>query len=503
MPHGTEASRQQRRRSSSATRAVPEPSDGDETPFSSPAAEHSTMGREEEGGDGDDDDDDEVMLAEQSHPIQQLQLQQQHVFEGRSYPTYQDMVDAKRRRNERVLADSGLLDAADKVRSAATAAAHRRVTPPGSTRPNKKKKRTAADDAALHQQKRKSNRLAGIEADGRYVEDERAGRFSIAAAAVTASSRAGTDAGRASSAAVPNDEHYRGRLNDGSALSIGEAVQTPGGSRKWLSDDDNEEEAVAAAAAADAERFVREDVSEAARDCAVLVASPSRKNGSNSSSPSSSALLERVQKLRVDDDACVAKVTPDRIYGIAVHPTPRSLLVCAGDKSGHVGIWKVPPVEDGRNEIDAETVRAPPGNRHLFRLHAGAASCLQWTPSGSKLYSASYDGTVRCLDLQSESFEQVFATYDGSDEYRSYAGYNLDNAGHRYWTQYACLDPRTAAEQCLFVSTSDGTAMHVDLRAANGRGRVTFHEELSEKKINTLRYARMGYREIGRARRCV
>jgi len=48
-----------------------------------------------------------------------------------------------------------------------------------------------------------------------------------------------------------------------------------------------------------------------------------------------------------------------------------------------------------------------------------------------------------------------------------------------------CPDPRNASDQCFFMSTSYGTAMHVDLRVGNGK--LTFHEDLSEKKINTLR----------------
>lgn len=37
---------------------------------------------------------------------------------------------------------------------------------------------------------------------------------------------------------------------------------------------------------------------------------------------------------------------------------------------------------------------------------------------------------------------------------------------------------------CFFLSTSEGTVMHIDLRS---KGEVTFDQKLSEKKINTVR----------------
>ena len=37
---------------------------------------------------------------------------------------------------------------------------------------------------------------------------------------------------------------------------------------------------------------------------------------------------------------------------------------------------------------------------------------------------------------------------------------------------------------CFFLSTSEGTVMHIDLRT---KGEVTFDQALSEKKINTVR----------------
>jgi hypothetical protein len=74
--------------------------------------------------------------------------------------------------------------------------------------------------------------------------------------------------------------------------------------------------------------------------------------------------------------------------------------------------------------------------------------------------------------------------YDDSVIYWDQLGWGLDK-GYKYWMQYVSPDHRNANDQCFFLSTLVGTAMHVDLRV--GKEQLTFHEKLSEKKINMLR----------------
>ena len=49
----------------------------------------------------------------------------------------------------------------------------------------------------------------------------------------------------------------------------------------------------------------------------------------------------------------VAKVTPTRIFSLAIHPTESKLLVAAGAKWGGVGLWDV---NDTTSETDGVTV---------------------------------------------------------------------------------------------------------------------------------------------------
>lgn len=402
-------------------------------------------------------DDDDVVPAEHQDEVVEEEEDDDNVnngytFEGVTYSTYQEMVNAKRKRNQQVLVDSGLLEAGG---------VHQR---------NKKKnKAPSSQDAAARKRKslntteetterRKSNRLAGLDSDGKFIEDERGGRFLVSTLDGDGKVRTASTVDSSMNHGAETVEFYRDRINDGSSLSVKQAVENIG--TKWLNDK----------SVSNAETFVRTVLSPQVNNTLPIV--PTLRP------PSTESSIDRILALEVDDEDLVAKVTPDRIYGIATHPTRDKLIVCAGDKGGHVGIWDVDKGPESDNN---------PGNAtHLFRVHKGAACCLQWTDSGAALVSASYDGTVRCFDVASEKVDEVFATYDSQSMFADKLGFGLDS-GHKFWTQYVCLDRRYNSEKCFFVSTSVGTVMHIDLRLPEA-GRITFHEELSEKKINTVRY---------------
>lgn len=117
----------------------------------------------------------------------------------------------------------------------------------------------------------------------------------------------------------------------------------------------------------------------------------------NSATPTTNTDIgNHLHKIRCDDPRNVAKVTPDRIYSVTAHPSSSTLLSCAGDKSGHVGLWRVDSVEDENDGV------------YLFRPHKSPVNALEWDAQGHHLYSFSYDGTVRCMDPVKEVFTEVF-----------------------------------------------------------------------------------------------
>ena len=178
-----------------------------------------------------------------------------------------------------------------------------------------------------------------------------------------------------------------------------------------------------------------------------------------------------MQDLGVDDDELVAKVTPDRIYSVAPHPSKNNLIVAAGDKQGYLGLWNVNGKGGGISSNDGV---------HLFRPHTRPVNTLHWTNAGAGLISSSYDGTVRYFDVEHERFDEIFATNEETDN---------------FYTQYLELDHRSSTQDAFFLSTSIGSVMHIDRRlgtnSSRGRGGngggITFHAQLSDKKINSVR----------------
>ncbi|KAL7425352.1 hypothetical protein ACHAXM_005531 [Skeletonema potamos] len=185
--------------------------------------------------------------------------------------------------------------------------------------------------------------------------------------------------------------------------------------------------------------------------------SPNSVRNISENSITSETLQSNLDALSVEDpDTSVAKVTPERIYSVACHPNPNHIIACAGDKQGHLGVEAKQEEESSSDGV------------HLFKPFNGAVSSLTWNQCGTSLLAASYDGSVRSFDVEKQVFKEVFATYSDDDIYKDKLGYG----------------------ECFFLSTSEGSVMHVDLRF---KGKVTFDQTLSESKINSVSSHPNGY----------
>ncbi|KAH7935939.1 hypothetical protein HPB52_015241 [Rhipicephalus sanguineus] len=102
--------------------------------------------------------------------------------------------------------------------------------------------------------------------------------------------------------------------------------------------------------------------------------------------------LDRMMDVNVDD-MVVQKVVSARITAMAVHPSLTATLVFAGDKLGNFGFLKV-----GTGENVVET----------YTPHDSGLMCLRIRPEEpQKIYSASYDDTLRCADIERGIFDEV------------------------------------------------------------------------------------------------
>lgn len=366
-----------------------------------------------------------------------------------TFDTYDEMVKAKRRRNVDMLSSSGLLKAAEEFKDGISSVTKKTASQRGIA------KRKSTRREALPP--RKSSRLRGIASDGNFVEHEGRG--------VIVTNQEPNDGALSilGKEDVKVKQSFNNRINDGSPLSVNQALDLL--DNKWKASDD-----------------IR-TISESFMHRLKALQIDSNYEKSSSSAVVSSSLQDHVKILRADDSSNVAKVVPGRIYAMACHPSSNtdSLIVCAGDKQGYLGLWNV---------NSSITTDAKSDGVHLFRPHNGPITHLEWNSNGSSLFSVSYDGTVREFDVNSQRFTEVFATYDDSDEFKGTLGFGVDE-GYRFWVQHGILDHRN--DRCIFLSTSTGSVIHIDTRMGKKGSGMTFNQKgLSEKKINTIDLHRDG-----------
>lgn len=410
--------------------------------------------------------------------------------------SYEEMVAAKRKRNLEHLKSTGLLTAAASLRNAVKGATARKNGI--SANNNIRKKEVRIPPATM----RKSKRLAGEKADGRYVDDDRGGKFKFGidheddgrTVSTPTNENSAVELPNAAALQVPWHTHeFSNRVNDGSDLTITAAIGLC--DDKWIDTDSLNRAAHFVERGLRSLRVDESTKGESGEGIPIAVTPPLSTTKISTSSNadysddfifrvnnSAKKISDQLSSLRVDDNNAVAKVTPDRIYSVECHPSTDALVVCAGDKQGYIGIWNV----DKFHEISGNGDNIANGGVHLFKVHNRPISNLQWTNNGSSLFSFSYDSSVRMFDIHKQVFTEVFATYDDSPKFKDKSGYGLHENRVGYWVQFGCVDLRN--EKCLFLSTSTGVLMHVDLRAGDHeKHAVTFQQHLSEKKINTVR----------------
>lgn len=108
--------------------------------------------------------------------------------------------------------------------------------------------------------------------------------------------------------------------------------------------------------------------------------------------------IQALCSLSISEDD-VAKLTEYRVTSTWIHPSEHKLICAAGDKVGNVGIW----------DVDSKTTGV--GGVFKYKPHIeGVNKIFCWKNEPSKIYSCSYDGTLRFLDLQRNSFTLAMET---------------------------------------------------------------------------------------------
>ena len=189
------------------------------------------------------------------------------------------------------------------------------------------------------------------------------------------------------------------------------------------------------------------------------------------------ALREQMSGLELYDgfEPNRIKITEERIYSLGFHPTSDKPIAFAGDKMGNLGIFDASQqsgsaTKSERNRVKREAEDGEEEDDDIrpsittFHTHTRTISSFQFSPNNqSHLYTASYDSSLRLLDLTKSTSVEVYGPEDASlDEPLS--GVEIDP-----------LNPHL-----VYFSRLDGCVGRVDTRA---NPRTTDVYELSEKKI--------------------
>ncbi|OMP81548.1 WD repeat-containing protein [Diplodia seriata] len=162
------------------------------------------------------------------------------------------------------------------------------------------------------------------------------------------------------------------------------------------------------------------------------------------------------------------KLTPERIYALGFHPTADKALIFAGDKMGNLGLFdgsqNVPDIKAEKAEDDEEDDEAEPAVT-TFKIHTRTISAFQFSATEThSLFSASYDSSVRKLDLNKGVAVEVYAPADKSED-----------------APLSGVDVGTA--NMVYFSTLDGGFGMHDVRAPSDSTGGTQLFQLSDKKI--------------------
>ena len=140
-----------------------------------------------------------------------------------------------------------------------------------------------------------------------------------------------------------------------------------------------------------------------------------------------------IENLELEEDS-IAKMTPDRIYSVAVRPCSSSVIIAAGDKTGHLGLWNF------SNQSSSET-----DGVQCWRPNNAVINTLHWMDK-DRLLETSYDGTIRIVDFAAQRLNFVYGL-DEDDE---------------CWIQYSAYSD---VSKSLYVARSDGDVTALDLRS--------------------------------------
>ena len=155
-----------------------------------------------------------------------------------------------------------------------------------------------------------------------------------------------------------------------------------------------------------------------------------------------------------------------RIVSTMFHPSSQKLICFAGDKSGCLGIWDVNFGKSQGTNFDHSLANEEGVYKYLPHK-ANVSSIHCWENSSNRVYTTSYDGTVRVLDVNNEQFELI---------------YELPDEDIDLMISDACFlrDGNTS-----LLGLSNGETCMIDTRS-DKKNNLIWKKSLQDSKINSI-----------------
>ncbi|KAE8136746.1 WD40-repeat-containing domain protein [Aspergillus pseudotamarii] len=154
------------------------------------------------------------------------------------------------------------------------------------------------------------------------------------------------------------------------------------------------------------------------------------------------------------------KLTPERVYTMTFHPSETKPLIFAGDKMGHLGILDASqekPTSVKQEDDEDEEDDDPDPVLTTLKPHTRTISSMVIHPSKpTHLYTASYDSSIREMDLEKTTSVERYAPNSTSDDV-PLSGLDMaaDDPNTLYWTtlegEFGRYDMRTAKQDSVAV----------------------------------------------------
>lgn len=175
----------------------------------------------------------------------------------------------------------------------------------------------------------------------------------------------------------------------------------------------------------------------------------------NDTKPDIKEARERLSGLELSEkfDPSGLKITSDRIFYMHFHPSVDKKLVMAGDKIGELGLWDAEAVKTEKNDDD-EDEEEP--QMYSFKPHSRTISKIITGPDApQRIYTASYDGSIRCLDLEGFVSSEAFVFDSDPRHPLGISDFHMPDANTLYYStldgQFGIHDMRDPSVKKLYT----------------------------------------------------